>query len=132
MSDINTTTLCGRLVRDPEVRRNGNVWATCTVASNRRYKSGESVQEEVAYVSCVLFGKPAEWIAEHKRGEQIIVTGRLRTASWEKNGEKQSRLELVVDQVQFLSRSTNSGFATGGAKREDEPMPDEVKKAVPF
>ncbi len=125
MSDINNATVCGRLVRDPEIRSNGNSWATFTVAANNRWKE----REEVAFIPCIVFGPVADWCKEHRKGEQVIVSGRLRTSSWERDGQQHSRLELVVDQIQFLSRSSVS---TNGAKREADLMPEEVKKAVPF
>jgi single-strand DNA-binding protein len=103
MSDINSCVVAGRLVRDPEVRRgnSGTSWATFSIAANHKYKAGDTVREEVAFVSCISFGKPAEWCASHKRGDHVVVNGRLRTSSWEKDGQKHSRLELVVDNARF-------------------------------
>ncbi len=100
MSDINNAVVGGRLTRDPELRRgnSGTSWATFSVASNHRYGD----KDEVAFVSCIAFGKPAEWACEYKRGDHVVVCGRLRTTSWESDGKPHSRLELVVQDFRFF------------------------------
>lgn len=116
MSDINNLVIGGRLVRDPELRRgnSGASWTTFSVASNHRYGD----KDEVAFLSCVAFGKPAEWCAEYHKGDHVVVCGRLRTTSWESDGKPHSRLELVVQDFRFFP-AKNGGQQL--AKETSEP-----------
>lgn len=106
MSDINIVVLLGRLVRDPLVRNNGKKMATFCLASNRRYRDkSNTVQEETAFVACKCFGGWTDQIVGRKKGDTIIVEGRLRTENWTDEGTSRSQLVLVCDSV----RSTISG-----------------------
>jgi len=128
MSDINNLVIGGRLVRDPEVRKSnsGTAWATFAIASNHRYKAADGDRDEVAFVNCTMFGKPAEWCAEYHKGDHVVVCGRLRTASWERDGQKHSRLELVVQDVRFFpAKNGNRDMA------KETPEPEAVESGRP-
>jgi|GEM_PF-249613 len=88
----------GRLTRDPELRRgqSGSPFATFTVAVNRRWKAEDGTpREEIAYVPCLAFGRPAEWAAEHRKGESVILAGRLRTDSRQDKDSNEARSGLA-------------------------------------
>jgi single-strand DNA-binding protein len=105
MRQINTTILVGHMVRDPErkITESGSPLGFFTVASNHRYKDQNGRQkEEVAFVPCVVFGPPAEWLFEHRKGTMVVVNGRLRTETWEGPDGLQSKLVLVAEIVQFV------------------------------
>ena len=130
MSQINNTILVGRLVRDPErkVTRNGVSLGFCTVAVNRRYKDQNGQQkDEVAFVPCTVFGPPATWLMEYRKGTLVIVEGRLRTESWEGPDGMQSKLVLIVESIQFVeSLKRASGIAApamAGASNADPDAP---------
>jgi single-strand DNA-binding protein len=93
------------MVRAPErkVTRNGIPLGVVTVAVNRRFKdqSGQ-LREEVAFVPCIVFGQQVDWLIGHRKGTLVIVTGRLRTESWEDDNGIQSKLVLVVENIQFV------------------------------
>lgn len=122
MSDINNAVVGGRLTRDPELRRgnSGVPWATFTIAANHRYKTSDGEREEVAFLNCVMFGKPAEWASEHKRGDHVVVCGRLRTTSWESDGKPHSRLELVVQDFRFFPAKNGGQQLTKEGSSESE------------
>ena len=123
MSDLNQVTLTGRLVRDPIIRRgdSGTPWGFVTVASNSRYKDkGGALIEEVAFVACKSFGRWAEALAQHRKGDMVIVTGRLKTDSWEKDGRTQSQLTLVCDSLRFVMPQSTSSTPEGVAESEPE------------
>ena len=105
MKQINIVLLVGHLVRDPErkVTQTGSSLGVFTVASNQRYtdQNGQK-REEVAFVPCIIFGPPAEWLFEHGKGTMVIVNGRLRTESWEGSDGVESKLVLVADTLQFV------------------------------
>jgi single-strand DNA-binding protein len=104
MSQINKIIIVGRLVCDPKrvITRSGTPMGTFTLASNRYYndKQGQR-QEEVAFVPCVVFGAPVAWLLDHKKGEKVMVEGRLRTDSWEGPDGQASKLVLVVENIDF-------------------------------
>ena len=92
----------GNLVRTPEVKEIGNDNTVCnfTIAANR--KRGEN--EEVAYIDCASFGKQGEVIGKHvAKGDRLLIEGRLRTESWETDGNKRSKLSCIVEQFSFAN-----------------------------
>ena len=106
MSDINTTTLTGRLVRTPILRHvnNGRLMGLFTLASNQRYKDKNGImQEETAFVPCKVFGGWAEPLANHDKGDMAVVTGRLKTEKWEKDGTTRYELLLVCEALHFIA-----------------------------
>jgi single stranded DNA-binding protein len=113
-------------VRDPELRRGdlGNLWGVFTLASNYHYKdkAGE-LQEDVAFVDCKTFGRWAEALAKHRKGDMALAVGRLKTESWEKDGRKQSKLLVICDSVRFFVPQNGSSNPAKAA--ENEPAQEE-------
>ncbi|MCB9799328.1 MAG: single-stranded DNA-binding protein [Candidatus Omnitrophica bacterium] len=115
-ASLNKVLLIGNLTRDPELRYlpSGQAVTTFTVASNRAYvsQSGEK-KEEVSYIRVVVWARRAEVCNEYlKKGSPVFVEGRLQSRSWEaQDGTKRSTIEVVAQNVQFLS----SGRSKGGA-----------------
>lgn len=104
MSDMNIVVLTGRLVRDPLTRNNGTQMAMFTLASNRRCRDkSDAAQEETAFVSCRCFGAWTDAIVGRKKGDAIIVEGRLRTEKWTAEGTLRSQLVPVCDSVRSIS-----------------------------
>jgi single-strand DNA-binding protein len=117
----NKLIVMGNLVRTPEVKEIGNDNTVCnfTIAANR--KRGDN--EEVAYIDCASFGKQGEVIGKHvKKGDRLLVEGRLRTESWESDGKKRSKLACIVEQFTFA----------GGPKGQttDEPEQQALASAT--
>lgn len=138
MTDLNQIVATGRLVRDPIVRRaaTGTMVALFTLATNHYYraKNGE-FEQEAAFIPCIAFHKAAEALAHRAKGEPILVAGRLRTDSWEKDSERRSQLTLVCDSVRcFASHNVTSPGAGEEVENVPSPdeMPEEVKNSVPF
>lgn len=106
--NINNVIIAGNLVRDPELKAlpSGGTVATISVATNRAWndKNGQ-LQEETEYHTIVVFGKTAENVGQYlKKGQSTLVNGRLKTRSWEKDGTKQYRTEIIADMVKFGPR----------------------------
>lgn len=107
---FNKVLLMGNLTRDPELRYlpSGQPVTTFTVAVNRNYvaQSGEK-KEEVSFIRVVVWARRAEVCNEYlRKGSPVFVEGRLQSRSWEaQDGSKRSTLEVVAQNVQFLSRS---------------------------
>lgn len=116
--------LYGNLTRDPELRAlpsGGNV-CSFSVATNRVFKKADGTkQEQVEYHNIVVFGRQAETCAQYlKKGSPAYVEGRIQTRSWEKDGAKQYRTEVVAERVQFGPRNAGGGASAGRSADETE------------
>lgn len=137
MSSFNKVILLGNLTRDPEVRATPKGLTICSfsLAVNRKFttQSGES-KNETTYVDVETYGKMADLIAKYlSKGKSIMVEGRLKLDTWEKDGEKRSRLKVVTETFQFISRSDGKKSEEGEAE-ETETSTDSTAKdeEVPF
>ena len=102
---LNKVLLYGNLTRDPEIRAlpSGQQVANFSLATNRSYTDKEGRKQEVVeYHNVVAFARQAEVIGQYmKKGRPLFVEGRLQTRSWEAEGKKNYRTEIVVDSFQF-------------------------------
>ena len=121
---MNTVALIGRLGADPQLRytQNGTAVATCSIAVPRQRN-----REETDWFDLTFWGKLAEVAAQHlTKGRQIGVTGRLLQERWEtKEGEKRSRVVVVVHELTFIGSRSESDDQSGGAE-DDDWNPDDV------
>lgn len=120
---LNKAIIYGNLTRDPELRSlpSGMQVASFGVATNRAYKDRDGkFVESTDYHNIVVFGRQAETCAQYlKKGAGAFIEGRLQTQSWEKDGVKQYRTEIVADRVQFGPRNAGGGVSTG----DSSPVP---------
>jgi single-strand DNA-binding protein len=113
-NDLNKVVLIGRLIRDPELRviPSGTSIASFSIANSKNYlQQGERV-DKVSFFNCIAWGKTGEIIAQYcKKGKQIAIEGRLQSDSWEdkETGKKRTKVEIVVDNFQFLSNAQSTG-----------------------
>ncbi len=123
MASYNKVILLGNLTRDPELRYLPNSQTAVVdfgLATNRKRRSQDGSQrpDEVCYVDCTIFGKPAETINKYlKKGNPIFIEGRLTFDSWQaQDGSKRSKLKVTVENFQFLGGGQKSG---GGGGQEN-------------
>jgi single-strand DNA-binding protein len=149
---LNKALIIGNLTRDPELKAlpSGIQVASMAVATNRVWKDKNGAkQEAVDYHNIVVFGRQAETSAQYlKKGQQVMVEGRMQTRSWDdkSTGEKKYRTEVVADRIQFGQKS-GGGFAgtsgdsaksSGAAKGKDAvetieyPTEDINPEDIPF
>src|SRR5579872_2863676 len=120
---LNQVTLMGNLTRDPELRQTptGQNVTSFSLALNRSYKdqSGEW-QEATDYIDIVAWGPLAERVAQYlHKGRRCLVQGRLQSRSWEQDGQKRSKVEVLAGDVTFLdSRSSNGEASDDGQAAE--------------
>ncbi len=124
----------GNLTRDPELKVLPSGINVCTfgVATNRIYNDKDgNRQEQADYHNIVVFGRQAETVSKYlKKGSGAFVEGRLQTRSWEKDGVKQYRTEIVADRVQFGPRSGDGGGYSANQNNKESnsdnssPQPD--------
>lgn len=135
MPSFNRVTLLGHLTRDPQLKYLPSQTALVEfgLAMNNSYttKSGEK-REEVCFVDCTAFGKPAELINQYcTKGKALLVEGRLKYDTWEdkQGGGKRSKHTVVVENFQFV------GGRDGGEKRDgqdEQPAPAEQPASQTF
>ena len=130
----------GNLTRDPELRAipSGQNVCSFSLAVNRTWKNASGEQQEaVDYIDCNIWGKPAEIINQYmKKGSGILVSGRLQQRSWEQEGQKRSKVEVVVEDFNFVGGgergegggsyqpNETSAPASKTAKKDDAPVED--------
>ena len=128
MSDINRVLLSGRLVADPELKSlpSGTAVANLRLASNRSYTTNGERRDEALFVDVEVYGKAGEALAQHKaKGDFLLVDGRLRQHTWEREGQRHSRLAIVADQVSFGPNPRGAAGApplADGEEKEDLPF----------
>jgi single-strand DNA-binding protein len=120
---LNQVTLMGNLTRDPELRQTPNGQNVCSfsLALNRSYKdqSGEW-QEATDYVDIVAWGPLAERVSQYmSKGRRCLVQGRLQSRSWEQDGQKRNKVEVLANDVTFLD-SRGGDNAEGGSPASTE------------
>ena len=111
MASFNKVMLMGNLTRDPELRytSNGSAVASFGLAVNRKFKQGDELKEDVCFVDITVWGKQGENCAEYlSKGRPAFIEGRLQYSTWESDGQKKSKLEVVANAVQFLGSRGDS------------------------
>lgn len=137
---FNQVILMGNLTRDPELRQTPNGQNVCSfsLALNRSYKGADgNWQEATDYVDVVAWGPLGERVAQYlSKGRPCLVNGRLQSRSWEQDGQKRSKIEVVAQDVTFLGGGNdnggNGGYQGGGsssnssasAKKKDDVVED--------
>jgi single-strand DNA-binding protein len=127
---LNKAMIYGNLTRDPELKALPSGMNVCSfsLATNRVYNDRDGNRQEAAdYHNIVVFGKQADNCAKYlTKGSGTYVEGRLQTRSWDKDGQKQYRTEVVADRVQFGPKNSggNEGVApapTSGSQSSGAP-----------
>ena len=140
MNGFNKVILAGNLTRDPELRYtpSGTAIAKFGLALNRKWKDSQSgeMREEVTFVDVDAFGKQAELIGQYlKKGQPLLVEGRLKMDSWEdkQTQQKKSRLGVVMEGMTFLStgQGRDGGDFSGGGGGAPSARPRPQQSAPP-
>lgn len=139
---FNQVVLMGNLTRDPELRQTPNGQNVCSfsLALNRSYKGADgNWQEATDYIDVVAWGPLGERVAQYlSKGRPCLVNGRLQSRSWEQEGVKRSKVEVVAQDVTFLggpgggNGGDNGGSYQssndGGSSSPSKPAPRAKKK----
>jgi single-strand DNA-binding protein len=124
---LNKAMIYGNLTRDPELKALPSGMNVCSfsLATNRVYNDPDGKPQEAAdYHNVVVFGNQAENCAKYlTKGSGTYVEGRLQTRSWDKDGQKQYRTEVVADRVQFGPKNASGGAdsPTSGSQSSGAP-----------
>ena len=111
---INRVNISGNLTRDPELRvtASGTQVLSFGVAVNDRRRNPQTGEWEdyPNFVDCTMFGTRAEAVRRYlSKGSKVAIEGKLRYSSWEKDGERRSKIGVIVDEIEFMSRAGRDG-----------------------
>lgn len=115
---VNQVILMGNLTRDPELRNTPSGQSVCSfsLALNRAYKDQSSGdwKEVTDYIDIVAWGPLGERVAQYlSKGRRALVQGRLQSRSWEQDGQKRSKVEVLANDVTFLDNRGGSDDGSG-------------------
>ena len=126
---FNQVILMGNLTRDPELRNTPNGQSVCSfsLALNRSYKGADGNWTEATdYIDVVAWGPLGERVSQYlSKGRPCLVNGRLQSRSWEQEGQKRSKVEVVANDVTFLGGrdgAEGGGGNYGGGSSASDPM----------
>lgn len=118
MANFNKVILIGNLTRDVELRhtQGGQALAKLGMAINRKYTSNGESKESTCFVDLTAWGRQAEVLSQYvSKGSPLMVEGRLEYSTWEsQEGGKRSKLEVVIENFQFLGSGKAGGGGGGG------------------
>jgi len=129
---INKVILIGNLGRDPETRytQGGSAVTNFSVATTENWRdkqSGEQ-QERTEWHNVVCFARLAEIASEYlKKGSKVYIEGSLRTSSWEADGQKKYRTEIIARDMQMLD---SRGDAAPSGFESQAPAPSQENAAT--
>jgi single-strand DNA-binding protein len=121
MASFSNVVLVGHLTRDPEIKsaKSGSSFAVISLAINDRRKVGDEWIEEASFVDVLVTGRTAEIAGEYlKKGSMALFHGRLKMDSWEKDGQKFSKLKVIADNMQLLGGDRDKGAAKVKPEKE--------------
>lgn len=127
---LNKAIIYGNLTRDPELKSlpSGIQVTSFSLATNRVWKDKDgNKQENVEYHNIVVFGRQAETSAQYlKKGSSALIEGRLQTRSWDADGVKKYRTEIIADRVQFGPRSGGASGSVASTPNKDTKKEKEM------
>jgi len=127
---LNQVTLMGNLTRDPELRQTptGQNVTSFSLALNRAYKDSSGEWQEVTdYIDIVCWGPLAERVAQYlSKGRRCLVQGRLQSRSWEQDGQKRNKVEVLANDVTFLDSRGGGDSEGGNGSGSSAPKSDEA------
>lgn len=127
MKNINMVVITGNLTRDPEIRRTQSgmpiMQLGVAVNDSRKNQNGEW-EDYPNYIDCVMIGERADKLSSMlEKGTKVCISGKLRYSSWEKDGQRRSKVEVMIDQIEFMSRKD---------KPEPKSEPFDIDEYIPF
>ena len=133
---INRVNISGNLTRDPELRstQGGSQVLTFGVAVNDRRRNPQSGEWEdyPNFIDCVVFGNRASALQKFlSKGSKVAIEGKLRYSSWEKDGQRRSKIEVIVDECEFLSGSKAQNQAQQPQQANYSQQPSYAPNSAP-
>lgn len=125
---INRVIISGNLTRDPELRATASGMPVLgfgvAVNDRRRNQQTGEWEDYPNFIDCTMFGTRAQAVSQYlSKGSKVSIEGKLRWSQWERDGQKRSKIEVIVDEIEFMS-SRNASSAP-------HPAPAPVQAAAP-
>ena len=123
---VNRVMVSGNLTRDPELRQTAGGMSVLSfgIAVNDRRKNSQTGEWEdyPNFLDCTLFGARADGLSKIlTKGSKVAIDGKLRWSQWERDGQKRSKVEIIVDSLDFMSQRSNSSSESFSAPQAPEP-----------
>ena len=134
--NCNKVIIGGRLTAEPELKttQSGISVTSFSVAVNRKVKQGE--EQKADFYNVVAWRQTAEFVSRYfHKGSSICIVGQLQNSSWEKDGQKHYKTEIIADEVMFVdSKSEISNTSAQGEASPATPNWTEVPndEGLPF
>lgn len=134
---INRVIITGNLTRDPELRVTAvgmQVLSLGVAVNDRRKNQATGEWEDVPnFVDCTMFGTRAEAVSRYlSKGTKVAIEGKLRYSSWERDGQRRSKLEVVVDEIEFMSRRDRQPAQAAAPVQAQAEQLDVYDEDIPF
>ena len=131
---INKVIISGNLTRDAELKSlsSGTDVLEFGIAVNERRKNNQTGEWEDSpnFFDCSLFGKRAEGLSRYMvKGRKVALEGKLQWRQWEKDGEKRSKVSIVVNEVDLMDNGRNVQNET---VQNQEPTDQYADSDIPF
>lgn len=134
---INRVVISGNLTRDPELRRtqSGMAILSLRMAVNDRRRNPQTGEWEdyANYIDCTLFGTRGESLSNIlTKGMKVAIEGKLRWSQWETDGQKRSKIEVIVDDLEFMSQRQggySGGYQGGQSQNQYQAQPQSQYQA---
>jgi single-strand DNA-binding protein len=123
-----TTVVVGRVGKEPESKQAGQTNVTkFSVATSEKWKDKSgTLQESTEWFNCVAFGKLGDICMNLKKGSMVLVSGKMKTRNWDKDGVKHYATDLVLDTLKFLDQKKTT------APNGKEESSDFTIDSIPF
>jgi single-strand DNA-binding protein len=130
---LNSVNIMGNLTRDPELKYTSSGKAVCSIsiANNRVYSKNGERMTEVSYFDVEVWGVVAENCVKYlKKGNGIIVEGRLRQDRWEKDGKTQSRVKISANNIHFMPKKRDELSGPPARVEIDAPAQAQTSETI--
>ena len=132
MTDLNNVVIMGNLVKDPVTKQVGSAnVCNFTLALNRSVKKGDNWTDETSFIDCSMWGKENIIQYLHKGGK-ISVEGYLKQDRWEKDGQKQSKISVVVNNIFLCGNSKKNENSLTESNESSTTNEGDFPEDVPF
>ena len=136
---INKVLISGNLTRDPELRATASgmpvLGLGVAVNDRRKNQSTGEWEDYPNFIDCTMFGARAEAVSNFlSKGSKVAIEGKLRWSQWERDGQKRSKIEVIIDEIEFLT-SRDSSTSSVQHKEVDIPPAPEISvydEDIPF
>jgi single-strand DNA-binding protein len=120
---INRVLISGNLTRDPELRQTASGVSVLgfgvAVNDRRRNQQTGEWEDYPNFIDCTMFGARAESVSRFlSKGSKVAIEGKLRWSQWERDGQRRSKIEVIVDEIEFMTSRSDGQRPQGGGYQQ--------------